>query len=229
MLCAHFLFDCLVLPLNILIRIRNTLSSSVFALFRRLSTMTIPKTIPMNMIVAVDASNGIAKDNSLPWHLPQEYKHFQSGTIKTNDPAKKNVVLMGRKCWESIPTKFRPLKNRINVVLSRAMPREISDDFLVLNDFDEAIRILTTTEPFASRVETIWNVGGKEVYALGLAHPLMKDLVITRIQKGFDTDVAFPEVDWENFERNDDFDGKEIEEKGLVYTINSYTRKTFGK
>lgn len=179
----------------------------------------------MNMIVAVDASDGISINNSIPWHLPNEYKHFQKTTIKTVDPNKMNAVILGRKCWESIPEKFRPLQKRINVVLSRTMPEVISETLIIVDDFEKALKLLTEEEPFKSKVETIWNVGGKDVYALGLNHPWMHKLVITRLEKTYVTDVQFPEVDWENFELNDDFDGQPIEEKGVIYRIQSYTRK----
>jgi hypothetical protein len=78
-------------------------------------------TIPMNIIVAVDKNFGIGKNNSLPWRLPKEHKHFVKLTTTTDNPNKINAVLMGRKCWESIPYKFRPLKNRLNIVLSKTM------------------------------------------------------------------------------------------------------------
>jgi dihydrofolate reductase len=179
----------------------------------------------MNLIVAVDAENGISKDNSLPWHLPKEYKHFQETTIKTSDPSKINAVLMGRKCWDSIPAKFRPLKNRVNVILSKTLPPQISEHCIITDDFDKALKMLTEEEPYKSQIETIWNVGGKAIYQMGLEHPWMHKLVITKIDSTFDTDVQFPDVDWENYELNDDFDGKLIEEKGFTYRIQSFTKK----
>jgi dihydrofolate reductase/thymidylate synthase len=56
---------------------------------------------------------------SLPWSLPGDLKYFRELTQRTSDPAKQNAVIMGRKTWESIPVKFRPLAGRINVVLTR--------------------------------------------------------------------------------------------------------------
>ena len=64
------------------------------------------------IIVAVDAKNGIGKNNDLMWHLPDDMKFFKEKTSE-------NIVVMGRKNHESIPEKFRPLPNRENVVLTR--------------------------------------------------------------------------------------------------------------
>ena len=62
---------------------------------------------------------GIGYKNDLPWKLSEDLKHFRNVTSKTNDTNKSNVVIMGRKTWESIPKNYKPLKNRINIVLTR--------------------------------------------------------------------------------------------------------------
>jgi len=70
------------------------------------------------VIVAVDENNGIGKDGKLPWHFFSEMKYFKKTTLQTNDPNKKNMVIMGRNTWESIQPKYRPLKDRKNVILT---------------------------------------------------------------------------------------------------------------
>merc|ERR1719225_2033744 len=85
-----------------------------------------------NLIVAAcGKSLGIGLNGELPWRLKSEMKYFAETTSRTTDPDKINAVIMGRKTWESIPLKFRPLKNRFNVVLSR-QPNYLSDSE---NDF----------------------------------------------------------------------------------------------
>ncbi len=66
----------------------------------------------IKIIVAVASNGVIGKENDLPWNIPTDLKHFK--TITSG-----HSVLMGRKCWESIPEKYRPLPNRNNIVLTR--------------------------------------------------------------------------------------------------------------
>ena len=72
------------------------------------------------LVVACTRQWGIGKAGTMPWKLKLDVAYFKALTTRTADPQKQNAVIMGRKTWESIPTKFRPLAGRINVVLSRA-------------------------------------------------------------------------------------------------------------
>ena len=89
----------------------------------------------INLIVAAcGKSLGIGNNGQLPWRLRKEMKHFASLTSTTKDPNLCNAVIMGRKTWESIPVKFRPLKNRLNVILSRQSGFELRKCDDNLND-----------------------------------------------------------------------------------------------
>ncbi len=71
----------------------------------------------VSCIVAATPAGGIGKDGTLPWALPADLKRF--ARVTSDAPAgARNAVVMGRKTWASIPEKFRPLKGRLNVVLS---------------------------------------------------------------------------------------------------------------
>ncbi len=71
-----------------------------------------------DLIVACTPNMGIGINGSLPWRLPKDQKYFKDVTTATCDEKTKNCCIMGRKTWESIPVKFRPLEGRVNLVLS---------------------------------------------------------------------------------------------------------------
>lgn len=90
--------------------------------------------------------------------------YFSKMTTMTNDPKKKNIVVMGRRTWDSIPQKYKPLPGRINVVLSRS-PLDLSNyenchSFL---NFDELIDKLNEDE-FKATFENVWVIGGSHIY-----------------------------------------------------------------
>ena len=72
----------------------------------------------LTIIIAATKANGIGVNNNLPWRIPKEMKYFAQVTSNAAD-GQQNAVIMGRKTWESIPKKNRPLSNRFNIVLSR--------------------------------------------------------------------------------------------------------------
>ena len=72
----------------------------------------------LTIIIAATKANGIGVNNNLPWRIPKEMKYFAQVTSNAAD-GQQNAVIMGRKTWESIPKKHRPLSNRFNIVLSR--------------------------------------------------------------------------------------------------------------
>jgi len=78
----------------------------------------------LTLIVAATKTNGIGQNARLPWRLPKEMAYFVR--ITSNAPeGHSNAVIMGRNTWESIPKKFRPLPNRVNIVTSRNKTYEL--------------------------------------------------------------------------------------------------------
>ena len=90
--------------------------------------------VNFSLVVAVDSNNGMGRAGALPWHLPGDMKHFKEITTRTESPDKKNVVVMGRKTWESLPGKFQPLPERINVIMTRQEDFS-EDDVIVVKSF----------------------------------------------------------------------------------------------
>ena len=72
----------------------------------------------LTLIVAATLTNGIGQNSRLPWRLPQEMAYFARATTNASDDTV-NAVVMGRNTWESTPERFRPLKERLNIVITR--------------------------------------------------------------------------------------------------------------
>uniref|UniRef100_A0A7C9AP44 dihydrofolate reductase n=1 Tax=Opuntia streptacantha TaxID=393608 RepID=A0A7C9AP44_OPUST len=116
------------------------------------------------VVVAATKEMGIGKDGKLPWKLPSDLKFFKDITMNTSNPEKKNAVIMGRKTWESIPLKNRPLPGRLNVVLTR------SNDFVAGNfenvvscgSLDSALKLLATSL-YDCSIEKVFIIGGGQL------------------------------------------------------------------
>lgn len=84
--------------------------------------------LKLAMVAAMSMTNGIGKDGGLPWRLKGEMAYFRKVTSYVPEDEKhqrtRNAVIMGRKTWASIPPKFRPLGDRINIVISRTQSAE---------------------------------------------------------------------------------------------------------
>ena len=159
--------------------------------------------VQVKLIVAVCQGNGIGRDNQLPWRIKTELAHFAKMTKSTIDFSKKNAVVMGRKTWESLPARVRPLKNRINIVLSRQHQSSISDheDVFVCHNYEEA---LSRVDDMKDKIESCWIIGGTSVYQEAMNHQRLDKLYITRILKDYDCDTFFPAVDTERWSLTSD-------------------------
>ncbi|XP_064152537.1 dihydrofolate reductase isoform X3 [Anguilla rostrata] len=122
----------------------------------------------LNSIVAVCPDMGIGNKGQLPWHsirLNNELKFFQRMTATPSIEGRQNVVIMGRNTWFSIPAQNRPLKNRINIVLSRQLKETPEGAHHLAPDFSSALHLLDTAE-LAGQVDQVWVIGGSTVYKL---------------------------------------------------------------
>lgn len=145
-----------------------------------------------SIIVAVDEKDGIGKKGRLPWSLPKDMEHFKAVTTTTKDPSKINAVIMGRKTWESIPEKFRPLQKRVNVVLTRNKDFDFKESALRASSFEEALNVLNG-DIVAKPIETIFVIGGASIYKEALALKRCDKIYLTQIFKTFECDTFFPE------------------------------------
>ncbi|XP_076632707.1 dihydrofolate reductase [Colletes latitarsis] len=146
----------------------------------------------LNLIAAACEDMGIGINGTLPWKLKTEMAFFTAMTTKTKTKNKKNVVLMGRRTWECIPNKFRPLKNRINMVLT-SQSLNYGGQAFVCNSIPHALEIISQP-PLKDQVENIWVIGGSSVYKAAMESPNFHRLYLTRIKKHFVCDTFFPQI-----------------------------------
>ncbi|XP_032331161.1 dihydrofolate reductase isoform X1 [Camelus ferus] len=154
---------------------------------------------PLNCIVAVSQNMGIGKNGDLPWPpLRNEFKYFQRMTTASSVEGKQNLVIMGRKTWFSIPEKNRPLKDRINLVLSRELKEPPQGAHFLANSLDDALKLIEQPE-LTNKVDMVWIVGGSSVYKEAMDKPGHLRLFVTRIMQEFESDMFFPEIDLEKY------------------------------
>ncbi len=169
-----------------------------------------------DLVVACDLNRGIGLKNGLPWRLPGDMKHFRDLTVTTVNPKLQNAVLMGRKTWESIPLKFRPLPGRVNMVLTRNSDYNINPDATVAGSLESAMENLAELE-----IENYFIIGGAHLYEQAVHHPSCNLLYLTEIQEKFECDAFFP-----SFENLFTLisTSKTHQEHGLDYCYKKYQR-----
>lgn len=137
-----------------------------------------------SVVVAVDGEGGIGKNGSIPWHIPTDLKHFQSLTTSGDV----NVVIMGRKTWDSLPRK--PLPKRINFIISTTMEPQhnTNEPFCVFSTLQDA---LNKTQEMSSNTN-VYVIGGQNLYKEALENPLCKMVHVTQVNEKFKCDTFFP-------------------------------------
>ncbi|MCA9374153.1 dihydrofolate reductase [Candidatus Peregrinibacteria bacterium] len=143
-----------------------------------------------NIIAALDSNWGIGKDNKLPWpRLKGDMKNFHHVTTLAAE-GKVNAVIMGRKTWESLPEKSRPLPDRLNVVLTRG-DMDFPEGVLKADSFDGALKMLEKRDD----VDQVFVIGGANVYKQALEHKDFYRFYATEIAAAFECDAFFPKFD----------------------------------
>ena len=154
----------------------------------------------VSLVAAIDVkTNGIGINGGLPWNLPADMEYFKNLTTRTEWREEMvNIVVMGRKTWESIPAKFRPLKGRVNVVLSR--------EKLDLDEYPETYHE-TCLENVIKRFnafdyEYIFIIGGEGLYKEAIEKELVDHIFLTEIKSDKDIvcDRFFPMLDMSEYD-----------------------------
>ena len=142
--------------------------------------------------IAAVADNGtIGRDSDLPWNLPDDMKYFQRTT-------RGHHVITGRKNYETIPAKYRPLKDRVNIVVTRN-PGYEAPGAVVVASLEAALDVARQAgEP------EVFIIGGGQIYAEALRKGLVDRLYLTQVHANVPGDTHFPTVDtraWKEVER----------------------------
>ncbi|MDD6102533.1 MAG: dihydrofolate reductase [Clostridiales bacterium] len=165
----------------------------------------------MNAIVAVSSNWGIGRDNQLLFSIPEDMKFFRNITSG-------KVIIMGRKTLDSFPN-GAPLKNRVNIVITRDIDFK-RDDVLVAYNIKEAVDMARSLEGYSE--EDLFVIGGDSIY--GQMMDVVNTIYVTRVEAYREADAFFPELDdddrWEMTDRS------EIKEhEGITYYFATYRRK----
>lgn len=143
----------------------------------------------ISLIAAIAQNRVIGKDNDLPWRLPNDMKYFMQTTLGHH-------VVMGRKNYDSLPTKFKPLPNRTNIVVTRQSDFK-ADGCAVVNSLEDGITLAK------SNGETeLFIIGGAQIYQQAL--PMSELLYLTEIKSDIEGDTYFPEInkkEWHEISR----------------------------
>lgn len=166
-----------------------------------------------SIITAADLNRGIGIENRLPWQLKGDLKHFQELTTKAKSGLI-NAVIMGRKTWESLPMK--PLKDRLNVVLSRSSI-ELPTDVILASSLDDAFEKLKE-----KNIDQIFIIGGQSIYSEAINHPDCEKIYLTEVLAQFPCDAFFPSINEKTFKRTQSSEIRE--EKGIKYRFTVFER-----
>ncbi len=160
----------------------------------------------LHLIFARSANGVIGKDGALPWHLPEDMAHFKRTTVG-------HPVIMGRRTWDSLPARFRPLPQRLNIVVTRQAAWQAAGA-QVTHSLEEACRVCPPQSD-------AWVIGGAQIYAQAL--PLASTAVVTEIATEFDGDALAPEFgpEWQEIARQDHISGT-----GLKFSFVTYHKNT---
>lgn len=165
-----------------------------------------PRALPrINMIYARAANGVIGKDNAMPWHLPEDLAHFKRLTQGW-------PVIMGRKTWDSLPARFRPLPGRTNVVITR-QPDWQAAGALPAASLADALAL-------CAQSDEVWIMGGAQIYAQ--AEPLADRIELTHIAQDFDGDAFAPTLgtEWTETAREN-----HVAANGLDFSFITYQKQ----
>jgi dihydrofolate reductase len=158
------------------------------------------------LVAAVARDGVIGRDNAIPWQLPEDARRFRALTMG-------HPVVMGRRTWDSLPERFRPLPGRRNVVVTRnaAWRAEGAER---AESLDDALHLLVGAPQ-------VFVIGGAELYAQAL--PRADELVVTEIDAEVEGDVYFPT--WDRAAFREESREEHVSDDGVAFAFVTYARR----
>ena len=142
-----------------------------------------------NLIVAMCKERGIGYKGKMPWSIKEDMKYFSKLTKGMN--GEENALIMGSATWESIPNKYLPGRN--NLILSSTINiNKIMKDGHIIKTFDSVDSIINFCN--VMQYDNVWIIGGASIYKQFLDKNIIKKCFITRIDKYYNCDTFFPEL-----------------------------------
>ncbi len=168
----------------------------------------------ISIIVAMGANREIGKDNDLMWHLPVDMRFFKEKTLG-------HPVIMGRKNYESIPEKYRPFKDRLNIVVSSQNDYS-APGCVLFQDLAAATEYAKLQDQ-----DEVFIIGGGQIYNEAIRLNLANTMYITHIDGVFpDAHTFFPEFEMESWYKNEIFRQEKDEKHAFSFAAVQYTRKS---
>jgi len=165
----------------------------------------------VKLIVAMDKERGIGKNNDLMWHLPADMKFFKETTSG-------HIVLMGRKNWDSIPDRFRPLPGRENAVLTRN-ENFTAEGAKVFNSIESCL------EHYKNDERTFFVIGGGEIYSMALNLNCVDEMYITHVDAEYGADTFFPMFNEDNWTIREIMSWPKDEKNEAAFVVKHYFKK----
>jgi dihydrofolate reductase len=163
--------------------------------------------VKVSLVAAVARNGVIGRDNAIPWRIPEDLARFRALTMG-------HAVVMGRKTWDSLPERFRPLPGRRNVVVTRN-PEWAADGAERAASLEEALDLLRDEE-------RVFVIGGAQIYEAAL--PLADELELTEVDLVVDGDALFPPFDDVRF--REVARERRVSETGTPFSFVTYRRRS---
>jgi dihydrofolate reductase len=141
--------------------------------------------VEFDAVVAADLGEGIGAADGIPWKLPADLAHLKKLTTDTAVPGTRNAVVMGRKTWDTIPERWRPLPGRLNLVVSRQRHLAMPEGVLLTPSLENAL----ASARAVADVERIFVLGGGDIYRQCFALDGCRRIYLTRVLGRFECDT----------------------------------------